>query len=103
MQEIMHCSACSIFRQLLIPSTTMFCSSAWRGLMVFVRLRLTGSVLTYLIADNRCSTTEFHRRFVASSAGSRRPRYWGPCFSFFTRQTLASWRLVLGCHFLFYP
>src|SRR6218665_2551369 len=105
MREIMHCSACSIFRQLLIPSTTTCWSSAWRGLMVFVRLRLTGSVLTctYSIADNRCSTTEFHHRFVVSSTGSRRARYWGLCYSFFTRQTLVSWRIVLACHLISTP
>src|SRR6218665_1001568 len=38
MLEIMHCSACLIYRQRLIPSTTTLWSSAWRGLMVFVRL-----------------------------------------------------------------
>src|SRR6218665_1856209 len=103
MREIMHCSACSIFRQPLIPSATRCWSSAWRGLRVFVRLRLTGSVPTYSTADNQCSTTEFHHRFVVSSAGSRRARYWGLCYSFFTRQTLASWRLVLACHLISTP
>src|SRR6218665_3169553 len=101
--SFMHCSACSIFRQLLIPSTTRCWSSAWRGLMVSVRLRLTGSVPTYLTADNRCSTTEFHHRFAVSSARSRRAWYWGLCYFFFTRQTLASWRLVLACHLISTP
>src|SRR6218665_519192 len=71
--------------------------------MIFVRLRLTGSVPTYSTADNRCSTTEVHHRFVVSSARSRRARYWGLCYSFFTRQTLASWRLVLACHLISTP
>src|SRR6218665_3618008 len=71
--------------------------------MAFARLRLTGSVPTYSIADNRCSTTEFHHRFVISSAGSRRARYWGLCYSFFTQQTLASCRLVLACHLISTP
>src|SRR6218665_3772927 len=48
MLEITRCSACLIFRQRLIPSTTTCWSSAWRGRMVFVRLRLTGSVLCIL-------------------------------------------------------
>src|SRR6218665_622299 len=52
MLVIMRCSACLIFRQRLIPSTTTFWSSAWRGRIVFVRLRLTGSVL---ILDRRQS------------------------------------------------
>src|SRR6218665_2857352 len=106
MREIMHCSACSIFRQLLIPSTTRDLATASQKIIVFVRLRLTGSVAsvpTYSTADNRCSTTEFHHRFVVSSAGSRRARYWGLCYSFFTRQTLASWRLVLVCHLISTP
>src|SRR6218665_2474784 len=64
MLEIMRCSACLIFRQRLTLSTTTCWSSAWRGHMVFVRLRLTGSVLIYSIADNRFSTTKFHHRFV---------------------------------------
>src|SRR6218665_1898070 len=49
MQKIMRCSACLIFRQRLIPSTTTCWSSAWRGRMVFVRLRLTGPVLIYIL------------------------------------------------------
>src|SRR6218665_2806512 len=53
MLEITRCSACLIFRQRLIPSTTTFWSRAWRGRMVFVRLRLTGSVLIYSIAYNQ--------------------------------------------------
>src|SRR6218665_2057765 len=28
---------------------------------------------------------------------------WGLCYSFFTRQTLASWRLVLACHLISTP
>src|SRR6218665_2050459 len=51
MLEIMRCSACLIFWQRLIPSTTTFWSSAWRGLMVFVRLHLTGFDLIYSMAD----------------------------------------------------
>src|SRR6218665_2451864 len=77
MLEIMRCSACLFFRQRLTPSTTTCWSSAWRGRKVFVRLRLTGSVLIYSIADNRFSTTEFHHRFVVSSAGYLRVRCWG--------------------------
>src|SRR6218665_270987 len=78
MLEITRCSACLILRQRLIPSTTTCWSSAWRGLTVFVRLRLTGSVPIYSIAANMRSTSEFHHRFVVSSAGSRRVRCWGP-------------------------
>src|SRR6218665_1060409 len=76
--------------QRLIPSTTTFWSSAWRGLMVFVRLHSTGSVPIYSIADNRYSTTEFHHRFVVSPAGARRVRCWGRCYFCSTRQTLVS-------------
>ena len=39
--------------------------------MVFVRRRLTGSVIIYSIPDNQFFKTEFHHRFVVSSAGSR--------------------------------
>src|SRR6218665_1085559 len=53
MLKIMRFSACLIFRQRLIPSTMTCWSSAWQGRMVFVRLRLTGSVLIYSIADNQ--------------------------------------------------
>src|SRR6218665_1769862 len=102
MLEIMRCSACLIYRQRLIPSTTTFWSSAWRGLMVFVRLHSTGSVPIYSIADNRYSTTEFHHRFVVSPAGSRRVRCWGRCYSCSTRHAdvgeLAA-SLVLSSHF----
>src|SRR6218665_2751012 len=35
--------------------------------MVFVRLRFTGFVSTYSIADNRCSTVELHCRFAQGS------------------------------------
>src|SRR6218665_1157316 len=72
--------------------------------MVFVRLRLTGSVPTYIL-DRRQSVfydgvSSSVRRLVC---GSRRARYWGLCYSFFTRQTLASWRLVLACHLISTP
>src|SRR6218665_2394175 len=103
MLEIMRCSACLIYRQRLIPSTTTFWSSAWRGLMVFVRLPSTGSVPIYSIADNRFFTTEFHHRFVVSSAGSRRGRCWGRCYSCSIRQTLVSKLPVLACHLISTP
>src|SRR6218665_3596998 len=78
-------------------------SSAWRGRMVFVRLPLTGSVLIYSIADNQFFTTEFHHRFVVSSAGSRRVRCWGRCYSCYTRLTLVSWLPVSACHLISTP
>src|SRR6218665_128949 len=103
MLEIMRCSACLIYWQRLIPSTTTFWSSAWRGLMVFVRLHSTGSLPIYSIADNRYSTTEFHHRFVVSPAGSRRVRCWGRCYFCSTRQTLVSWLPVSACHLISTP
>src|SRR6218665_804903 len=75
----------------------------WRGLTVFVRLRLTGSVLIYSIAVNMCSPTEFHHRFVVSSAGSHRVRCWGRCYSCSIRQTLVSWLPVSACHLISTP
>jgi len=66
-----------------------------------IRLRLTGSVPIYSITVS--STTEFHRRFVVSYAGSRRVWYWGCCYSIFTLLMLASWLLVLACHLISTP
>src|SRR6218665_2026953 len=104
MLKIMRCSACLIFRQRLIPSTTTCWSSAWRGLMVLVRLRLLDWLHSYLL-DRRQSVfydgvSSSVRRLVW---GSRRAQYWDLCNSLFIRQTLASWRLVLACHLIFSP
>src|SRR6218665_3237493 len=52
----------------------------------------------YSIADNPFFTTEFHHRFVVSSAGSHRVRCWGRCYSCSIRQTLVSWLPVSACH-----
>src|SRR6218665_3136060 len=71
--------------------------------MVFVRLRLTGSVPTYSITVNTCSTAGLHHRFVVSSAGARRGRGWGRYYSCSTRQTLVSWLPVSACHLISTP
>ena len=84
-------------------STTTCWSTAWRGFMVFFRLRLTGSVPIYSIAVNMCSMTELHHRFVVSSAGSRRIRCWGRCYPCSTRLTLVSWLPVSACHLISTP
>src|SRR6218665_52647 len=81
-------------------STTTFWSSAWRGLIVFVWLRLTGSVLTFSIADNRCSITECHHRLALSCAVSHRARCWGLCYSCLARPTLL---LVSAYHLISTP
>src|SRR6218665_433988 len=71
--------------------------------MVFVRLLLTGSVPTYSIAVNMCSTMGLHHRFVVSSARSRRVRCWGHYYSCSTRQMLVSWLPVSAGHLISMP
>src|SRR6218665_53452 len=70
MLEIRRCSACLIFCQRLIPSTTTFWSSAWRGRLVFVTRCYIDWLRFYLLV--RRQSVFLRRSFIIGSSSCLR-------------------------------